>query len=257
MTLHVDQLSVSRSGKRLLTDISFSVTQGEVFAVLGQNGAGKSTLFKALSGEWKPSDGDVVFNGKPMSSWSRLHLAQQRAVLPQQSSLTFDFSVEEVVQLGRSPHATGVELDREIVEHVMELCDVTRFAGRNYTSLSGGEKQRVQLARVLAQIWQENPKEDRLLLLDEPTSALDLAHQHALLTVARNLSRQRVAVLVVLHDLNLASAYADQLMMLHQGKCVAMGSAEEVIKPDLVECVFGIQVKVIDHPESGKPLVVC
>lgn len=254
--LSIDRLGFSIASKMLLSDVSLQLNAGECVAVIGPNGAGKSTLFRLLSGEWHSSTGAIQFNGTPLSRWHLQDLARLRAVMPQSSSLSFPFSVQEVVMMGRMPHATGTLLDRNIAEEVMALCDVTELSHRLYTSLSGGERQRVQLARVLAQVWLPEQGGQRLLLLDEPTSALDLSHQIALMQVVRQVCAAQVAVLVIVHDLNLAARFADRILVLHQGKMVAQGSATEVMQPELIEQVFKVQARVMRHPDFDCPLIV-
>ncbi len=256
MLLKVDQLGVAPGRHLLIKDISMTLNAGEVLVVLGQNGAGKSTLFKALSGEWKPSCGSIELLGRELEQWPAAQLACRRAVLPQYSSLAFDFTVQEVVAMGRMPHSTGRAVDALLVERVMRECDVFNLRKRLYTSLSGGERQRTQLARVLVQIAQDPPGQERLLLLDEPTSALDLAHQHSLLQQIRMLAGQQVGVLMILHDLNLAAAYADRIMLLKQGQCVSTGGVEEVMQAALLSEVFELPLRVLRHPDTGKPHVI-
>ncbi|HVK99757.1 MAG TPA: heme ABC transporter ATP-binding protein, partial [Dongiaceae bacterium] len=225
-------------------------------AVVGPNGAGKTTLFRLLAGELTPCTGDIQFNGRDMPRWPLTQLARMRAVLPQSSTLQFAFTVQEVVAMGRMPHATGQRIDADIVQEVMQVCDVHRLATRPYPALSGGERQRVQLARVLAQVWQPVADGERLLLLDEPTSALDIAHQIELMQVVRRVCAADIAVLVILHDLNLAARFAHRILMLHDGRLVAQGTPDEVLQPDLIECVFSVKTQIIKHPIYGCPLVV-
>lgn len=254
--LQMDSLGFRTAGRTLLDNINLQVAEGECVAVVGPNGAGKSTLFRTLSGEWSPSDGQVVFDGKSLAKWSLADLARLRGVMPQSSSLSFPFEAREVITMGRMPHDTGREQDQLIVNEVMTVCDVQHLARRQYTALSGGERQRVQLARVLAQIWQPVALGRRLLLLDEPTSALDLSHQLDLMQLVRDVCGKAVTVLVIVHDLNLAARFADRVMMLHNGTSVAVGEPAEVMRPDLIECVFSVKTQVIEHPLYGCPLVV-
>ena len=165
--------------------------------------------------------------------------------------------------MGRLPHSEPASRRDQIVQAAMTHAGVEHLAGRLYPGLSGGERQRVQFARVLAQIWQEplpkrlsDPEQPRLLLLDEPTSALDLKYQHQLLTMARALAARNTAVLVVLHDLNLATRYADRLVMLEQGRLMADGSPAEVLTPELIARLYDYPAQVIHHPETGQPMVV-
>lgn len=256
MALEARQLRFGIGSRELIKGLDLSVSAGECVAVVGPNGAGKTTLFRLLSGELHPQQGDILFNQRHLSDWGVDVLARMRAVLPQSSTLQFAFTVEEVVTMGRMPHATGRMIDQQIVQEVMAVCDVARLAGRVYTELSGGERQRVQLARVLAQVWRPVPDGERLLLLDEPTSALDLSHQLELMQVVKQVCSADIAVLIIVHDLNLAARFADRILMLHDGNSVALGTPAEVMRADLIECVFNVKTRVIEHPMYGCPLVV-
>jgi iron complex transport system ATP-binding protein len=180
-------------------------------------------------------------------------IAQSLAVMPQHSSLNFAFSCEEVVELGRTPHATGTKIDREIAHSALESVDGDQLAKRLYTELSGGEKQRVQLARVLAQIWQPEPGQSRYLLLDEPTASFDLAHQRLTLDVLRRLASEGVGILVVMHDLNLAAQLADTMVLMKQGRIMTTGQAEHVMQASLIREVFDVDVSIVKHPRHGRP----
>lgn len=245
----------------LLQDVSIQVQPGTVTTVIGQNGAGKSTLLKLLAGDYQPTTGKVVLDGVLLSSFALRDSAKRRAVLPQSSRLNFPFRVHQVVMMGRSPHSgQGYEADHEIVQQALQLTDAAHLADRLFPTLSGGEKQRVQLARVLTQIW---PKADsdtlpRYLLLDEPTSALDLAHQHNTLSIARQFACEfNVGVLAVLHDFNLAACYSDRIAVLAGGQLLCQGTPTEVLTPQKISQAFAMPVQVIDHPgRPGCPLVV-
>ncbi|WP_281646391.1 heme ABC transporter ATP-binding protein [Parendozoicomonas sp. Alg238-R29] len=256
ISLDVQGVSVRRGEHLLLDNVSFTAKPGEVVALLGPNGAGKSTLFKVVTDGMSADDGQVIFNDKPVNSWDLGERALMLGILPQSSSLNFPFSVSEVVLLGRSPCRSSREENAKVVEKALELVDATHLKERDYTTLSGGEKQRVHLARVLAQIWDESGPGPRLLLLDEPTSALDPAHQHQTLRIAKEFARNNVAVVVILHDLNLASQYADRLVMLCEGKVRAEGTSHEVLTPELLKQLLDIDVCIIPHPVNGYPLVV-
>jgi iron complex transport system ATP-binding protein len=256
--LEARRVGVTIRANRLLDAVSLTVAPGELVAIVGPNGAGKSTLLRALSGELASSDGDVWLCNRPLRAWPLREQARMRAVLPQQSTLTFAFTVREVVLLGRAPHSQGIDgpHDQAIAAAALAAVDADHLAERWYTTLSGGERQRVQLARVLAQIWEPLADRPRFLLLDEPTSSLDIAHQHATLAIAQRWARQGVGVLAVLHDLNLAAQYADRLAVLRAGRKVADGSPNDVLTPALIADVFGMPVQVLRHPTMGCPLVV-
>ncbi len=252
--LRVEQLDVLRGGKRVLTGVDLELQPGEVLGVLGPNGAGKSTLLGALCGEVSPAGGGVSLDGRALADWSGPQRARRLAVLPQSSTLSFAFRVEEVVAMGRMPHDTGRERDAEVVGQALAAADASHLAGRSYVALSGGERQRVHLARVLAQLWPGNA--GQILLLDEPTSALDPLHQHITLQAVRAFAERGVAVLVILHDLNLAARYCDRLLLLADGRPHVLGSPEQVLQAEPLKAVFGLEVLVQRHPERGHPLIV-
>ncbi len=195
-----------------------------MLAVAGRNGAGKSTLLSVISGLRRPTRGEVLLDGRPLTALTALALARRRAVLRQQDTLTAPLLAREVVALGRHPHGDG-DPHGAPVARAMEEAEVAHLADRLVDTLSGGERQRVQLARVLAQL-----DGGGVLLLDEPTSALDLAWQHRVLERVQQLARSRgLAVLAVLHDLNLAACFCDELLILRQGRQVARGAPEDVL----------------------------
>ncbi|WP_264311546.1 heme ABC transporter ATP-binding protein [Pseudomonas putida] len=252
--LQVEGLHLRRGSNEVLHDIHLQLNPGQVVGVLGPNGAGKSSLLGVLCGELAPGQGRVTLQGRPLADWAGQARAQCLAVLPQVSSLGFSFRVEEVVGMGRMPHGSGQVRDAEIVEAALRAADAWHLLGRSYLALSGGERQRVHLARVLAQLW---PGElGTTLLLDEPTSMLDPLHQHTTLQAVRCFADRGAAVLVILHDLNLAARYCDRILLLEQGRCHALASPDEVLTPGALKAVFGIDVLVQAHPERGHPLII-
>jgi iron complex transport system ATP-binding protein len=248
-------LSVRRGDRALLEDASLALAPGRVTAVIGPNGAGKSTLLRAITGDLRPDAGSVSFLGRPLADWPVAELARHRAVLPQESDLSFPFRVEEVVRLGRIPHPGGGDSshDKIVALDCLRQVDLSALADRVYPTLSGGEKQRVHLARALAQLRPAPgvpTPAARALLLDEPTASLDLSHQHAVLALARELAlREGVAVLAILHDLNLVLSYADDLVVLRRGRVVASGPAATTLTPALIQDVFA--VRAVLHPANG------
>lgn len=251
--LRADQLACARGGCRILQGIDFTLAAGEVLAVLGTNGAGKSTLMSTLTGELPADAGKVELDGRALGDWSPNERARRLAVLPQSSTLAFPFACEEVVAMGRLPHKSGHERDQQIIEQAMRATDVMHLRERDYLTLSGGERQRVHLARVLSQIWEA---EGACLLLDEPTASLDLAHQQLTLTQAQAVARRGGAVLVILHDLNLAARYADRIMLLDRGRMAALGSPWQVLEAERIQAVFDVCVRVERHPQQDCPLVI-
>ena len=252
----VNALDVTIAGRRLLQKVELDLRAGELLVIVGRNGAGKSSLLKNISGELK-GRGDIRLFGQQLERQRLQVLARQRAVLAQHTQLSFGYEVEEVVLLGRIPHQVRqveTERDRLIAREALERVGLADLAQRNYLTLSGGEQQRVHLARVLAQL--SGTGGGSLLLLDEPTSSLDLAFQHQVLRLARELGKENVGVLAVLHDLNLGAQYADRVLMLADGGVLAYGTPREVLNPETVYRAFGHEVLVIDHPTLGFPLVV-
>ena len=252
--LRANNLRVRRGNRTVLANIDIQLHPGEVLGVLGPNGAGKSTLLGALCGELASSEGTVSLDERQLADWPGQQRAKRLAVLPQSSSLNFAFSVNEVVGMGRLPHASGRVRDAEIVAEALKAADALHLAGRSYLALSGGERQRVHLARVLAQLWPG--AEGQTLLLDEPTSMLDPLHQHTILQAVRDFAERGVAVLVILHDLNLAARYCDQLMLLQQGLPHAYGPPAAVLTAEALAAVYGLEVLIHRHPERGHPLII-
>jgi iron complex transport system ATP-binding protein len=252
--LRTQNLQIRRGRKTVLTDITLELKPGEVLGVLGPNGAGKSTLLGALCGELKADHGNIWLDEHELSHWTGALRAQRLAVLPQVSTLDFAFRVEEVVGMGRLPYQSGRVRDDEIVAAALNAADAGHLHGRSYLALSGGERQRIHLARVLAQLW---PGEaGQTLLLDEPTSMLDPLHQHTTLQAVREFADRGAAVMVILHDLNLAARYCDRLLLLEGGRPVALDTPEQVLRPDRLQAVFGLEVLVQQHPERGHPLII-
>lgn len=244
-------LRVRLGGRPVLDSIDLTAYAGEVLALVGPNGAGKSTLLAALAADLPAGSGTVRIDGRPVTAWSAPELALRRAVLPQSAALAFPFPVEEVVRMGRAPWA-GTDRaceDEAAVASAMAATEVTGFAGRPFSALSGGERARVALARVLAQ-------RAPLLLLDEPTAALDLRHQELVLRICRERAAAGDAVVVVLHDLGLAAAYADRAAVLHEGRIAVAGPPAEVFSGELLGAVYRQPVEVFPHPRTGVPLVV-
>ncbi|MFH8885680.1 heme ABC transporter ATP-binding protein [Streptomyces californicus] len=244
-------LSVRLGGRQVLDSVDLTAHAGEVVALVGPNGAGKSTLLAALAADLPAGSGEVRIDGRSTADWSAPELALRRSVLPQSAALSFPFPVEDVVRMGRAPWA-GTEREDEddaAVAAAMAATEVTRFAGRPFSALSGGEKARVALARVLAQ-------RAPLMLLDEPTAALDLRHQELVLRICRERAAAGDAVVVVLHDLGLAAAYADRAAVLHEGRIAELGPPETVFGGELLGEVYRQPVEVFPHPRTGKPLIV-
>ncbi|GHF27055.1 heme ABC transporter ATP-binding protein [Pseudolysinimonas yzui] len=247
--IRAEALSVVLDGRTVLDDISLEVVPGEVLALVGPNGAGKSTLLSVLSGERVPTSGQVLVDDRDVRTFSPLELARRRSVLTQDNSLSFPFRVIDVITMGRAPWTRTDEIarDGEAITSAASRADVTHLAGRRFTELSGGERARVSLARVLAQ-------DTAIVFLDEPTAALDLRHQEDVLRIARDLALAGRAVVVVVHDLSLAGAVADRVALLSAGRLVAVGAPSVVLTADAISNVYGLPVRVVDM--DGRPLIV-
>ncbi|MGH6880920.1 heme ABC transporter ATP-binding protein [Hypericibacter sp.] len=257
--LALDHARLDRGSRTVLADADLAVRSGEVLALLGPNGAGKSTLLKALSGELEPTAGRAMLDGRDLAAWPAAALALRRSVLPQHNHLVFGFSVEDVVALGRSAHIDHAVRsdDNQAVLGALATVGLAGFAQRDYRKLSGGEQQRVHLARALAQIWGEgSPGEPRYLLLDEPVSNLDPAYQQTVLRTARLMAARGCGVVISLHDLNLAAAFADRVLLIAKGRFVADGTPAEVLTPQRAGEVYGLPMLALTHPETGVPVLL-
>ena len=251
-------VSVSIGGRRIISNIDFEIRQGELAAIVGPNGSGKTTFLKALSGEL-PYSGKVTMNGRDIASMKAWESASVRAVLPQATALSFPFTVREIVKLGLTGGRSGVLAgeDEQLPERALARVDLEGFAGRFYQELSGGEQQRVQLARVLCQVWA--PVLDgvpRYLFLDEPGSSLDIKHQLIIMNIARDFARRGGGVVAILHDLNLTAMFAERIFVMHRGKLAAAGSPQDVFSDDLISKVFECRLKVGALPAKGIPFVL-
>ena len=248
--LECHQASFRIGRRHLVRDVSFALERGEVLAIAGANGAGKSTLLRLLAGDLHPSKGGVSVVGRPLGSLRAKELARLRAVLPQRSSIEFGFSVGEVVRMGLSAgHGEGTARDDRVVADCLARAGISHLADRSFPSLSGGEQARASFARILAQRTQ-------ILLLDEPTAALDIRYQHLVLGEARRLASEGAGVIAVLHDLNLAAAYADRILLLRHGETAALGSCAEVLTGPILSTVYDHPVDVIRDSVTGQLLVV-
>ncbi|PRB09078.1 heme ABC transporter ATP-binding protein [Microbacterium sp. MYb64] len=244
-------VQVVRGGRALLDGVDLALHAGEVLAVLGPNGAGKSTLLGVLAGDMRPDAGDVLVDDRPLTAWSLGDLSRRRGVLLQENGTAFPFAVHEVVRMGRAPwrRTPRSAEDDEAVAEAISAADIAHLAERAVPTLSGGERARTAFARVIA-------GRTGMLLLDEPTAALDLGHQEALLSLARAHAQAGDAVLIILHDLNLAAAFADRILLLQEGRVAACGTPAEVLTEATVSAVYRTPVEVITHPVTGHGIIL-
>jgi iron complex transport system ATP-binding protein len=258
--LEAREIVLERRGRRLLDGIDLTIAVGRVTAIIGPNGAGKSMLLRVLAGELSPNAGSVRLDGKELQTFSASALARRRAVVPQSTNLSFPFTVVEVVRLGAS--VPGFDSIRtrahEIADQALNTVGLEDFAGRFYNELSGGEKQRVHIARALCQLdaAHRTEGETAVLMLDEPTSSLDLAHQVRILDEARRQALIGRAVLIVIHDLNLAAAWADEIVLLSAGRIRARGRPVEIFDNEILSDAYGCAVEVNRTPKPGVPYML-
>jgi len=250
VVMAVEGVSVTLGGNPILSGVDLQVTAGQVLALVGPNGAGKSTLLAAMTGD-VPASGRVVIDGAPLGSWTQRELAVRRGVLSQRIEVSFPFSAVDVVRMGRAPWAgtPAQDWDDYVVAEAMAESDVLRLAERTFNTLSGGERARVGFARILAQ-------EPSLLLLDEPTAALDVRHQESLMHLVRGRAARGDTVVVVMHDLGLAAAYADQIAVMHAGRIAAVGRPGDVLTSELLSTVYEHPIEVWPNPRTGELVVL-
>jgi iron complex transport system ATP-binding protein len=239
--------------KYLVQDISLDIESGKLHLLIGPNGAGKSTLVKLLSGQLPPSSGQVLYNNKQVNEYTVAQLARTRSVLSQNLEFSFPMKVWEVVMMGRYPHFTGSPKEKDITacQAAIDHFNIAAFADRDYTTLSGGEKQRVHFARVMAQIWYPAENGHRYLLLDEPLTFLDVHYQHQFMEQIKDLLQAPdIVVIGVVHDLNLASKFADRITLLHNGSILATGNATEVLTKENIEMAYQVVPEMVSFGDK-------
>ncbi|MCG7335063.1 ABC transporter ATP-binding protein [Sporosarcina sp. ACRSM] len=250
--IKVERLAGGYGKKPIVQDIDLEIEKGEFFALLGPNGSGKTTLFKLITGQLPILSGDIFITGKAVSKLTKLEKARKVAVLSQEVQMTFDYTVEEIVSLGRYPHQKGLfkilsSYDRQVIDSVMKITNVERYRKTNFRLLSGGEKQRVLLAKALAQ-------EPEILLLDEPTNHLDIKHTFHMLDLLKEWQQTKgLTIFAILHDLNVASLYADRVALLHEGSFLEVGDVNTLRKEQQLKQVYEVEVHAQAHPFVPKP----
>lgn len=256
--IEAKNISYKIKDRYLLHDVSLRLHAGEIVAIIGANGAGKSTLLKTIAGDIKPVTGNIYYNQQLLSKWKNLELAKVRGVLSQSVQLAFPMSVLETVLLGRFAFQMreSAEQSKQVALWALQQVQMQDFTHRNITTLSGGEQQRVHLARVLTQIYEPEFSQPKFLLLDEPVSSLDIAQQHRLLELVKKLTRKlQLGVLIILHDMNLAAQYADRVIMMKNGHIIESGEPDKVFVPETISEVFDIEAIVYPHPLLNCPQI--
>lgn len=261
--LEIDHISLRLGGRQILDNVMLQANDGELCVLMGANGAGKSTLLKVIAGEYAHYEGNIRLHGRELRQLSIQEQAGSRAVLSQQIQLQLPFTVTQVVMMGRFVYGQDASaLDHAIVLYTLDLLQVLDLKDRNYLTLSGGQQQRVQMARVLAQLLEvpdlegADYKGRKMLLLDEPVTGMDIRHQQLSLQLAARLAKRGVLVVAVLHDFQLAAAYAERVVLLHRGAVYKQGRVREVLtEPDIRHC-FRVSVHVLSHPDYPYPLIV-
>jgi iron complex transport system ATP-binding protein len=242
-----------------LDDISLEIPAGACTAIIGPNGAGKSTLLDVLAGRSRADSGTVTFGGRPIADWAPVELACRRAFLPQSLEVAFPIRVIDLVMLGRSPYHGKVSAseDRAAAETALRLTDAWGLRDRSYQRISGGERQRVQLARVIAQVWRplQQDGEPRMLLLDEPTASLDPGHRLAVMRLLRDLTMSGIGIVLALHDLNDAARFADRVVVLHQGRIVSEGGPDAAMQAEVLTAAYGAEAEIIRAVDRA-PVIV-
>ena len=249
--MSVEAATLTLGGNPVLKRVDLDLYAGEVIALVGPNGAGKSTLLAAMCGDEPLDSGQINIFGRSLSDWSVKELARLRAVQSQESRVSFSFNGEDVVRMGRAPWAGTAEEERDeqIIAHALMSTESEMLGKRTVQTLSGGEKARVAFARALAQ-------ETQILMLDEPTAPMDIRHQEQLMTTVRQRARDGVSVVVVLHDLSLAAAYADRIVLLDAGRVYAAGTPQQVFTAENLETVYRYPVSVFSHPKHGGLIIM-
>lgn len=241
--IKVNNLNVTIANKVILQDINCEIKQGQITAILGSNGAGKSTFLKSLTGTLKAESGNIILDNKNLADYSLLELAQKRAVLSQNININFPFNVREIVAMGLENSTHNLAKKEAIIDEVLEMVAATNFENRLFNSLSGGEQQRVNIARVLAQILH---KKNCYLFLDEPTSALDLKYQHLLLKIICKLKDSiNLTSCLIIHDLNLAKYYCDNVILLKDRKILAQGITAKIMTKKNLSLIYEVEPDLV------------
>ena len=237
--ININSLSYITNNKKIISDISFKVDKKDYVSIIGPNGSGKSTLIKLIAGNLIPTSGEIYLYKKALNEWNILDLASVRAILPQFNNLSFPFTVLDVIKMGRFPFEHKKD-EGEIYERLLNVFDLKDNCNQIYTTLSGGEKQRVQLARVFAQIWTKGSYENKVLIMDEPTSFLDIKHELLLFDFIEELNKQGLTIIMVVHNISKALIVSNKIAILKASKLIAYGFTDKIINNEVLKSVFGV-----------------
>ena len=253
MSLCLDNVGYATGGTRLIKDINLVIDNASITVLIGPNGAGKTTLLRTVSGELVPDSGNILLDSDNIADIELEQRAKRIAFLTQQSMLDFPFKGHEVIQMGRIPHLTGREYNHKVVRAVTDACQLQDLSERIYTTLSGGEQQRIQIGRILCQVWDQ--MDTAWILFDEPTSALDLSHQLVFFKVVKNLVQRGASIILVLHDINLAARFADNIVLMSDGRILASGPPSAVINSDNIQKAFSVEIDLIVSEGIERPMI--
>jgi len=250
--LDIQSLNYTINKKVIISDISFNVNEGDFISIIGPNGSGKSTLIKLISDDIKADSGLVEILGKKLADWDPIELAKNRAILPQFNNLSFPFTVIDVIKMGR--YAVEMKENENIIyQKLLEIFDLNDLEKQIYTTLSGGEKQRVQLARVISQIWSDSYHK-KILFLDEPTAFLDIKHQLSLFKFLKSLNDMGLTIIMVIHDISQAILHSNKIMLMKEAKLIDYGQVDKIINNDLLNEVFDVCFD-IEHLKKNQILI--
>jgi len=254
--LEINSIFLKIKNKLILNDISLHIESGDMISIIGPNGSGKTTLLRTISNEIPISDGKIEFMNKNILDWGLNEYANKKAVLSQSNNLVFPFSVIDIVKMGRFPlnNKGNQTEENNLCKKILNIFDLNDYIDQNYITLSGGEKQRVQLARVIAQIWSDDYSK-KILILDEPTSYLDIKHQYLLFKFLKELNQKGLTIIMVLHDLNHALSNSNKIAVLKDSKLISYGKTKNIISEELIKNVFEIDLKLINYEDSRTPII--
>ena len=254
--LEIKSIFFKIKDKVILDDISLHIKSGDMVSIIGPNGSGKTTMLKAISNEISITYGEINFINKNILDWDLNDFANKKAVLSQSNNLVFPFSVIDIVKMGRFPLKNkGNQIEENnLCKKILNIFDLDDYVNQNYITLSGGEKQRVQLARVIAQIWSDDYSK-KILILDEPTSYLDIKHQHLLFQFLKELNKKGLTIIMVLHDLNHALLNSNKIVVLKDSKLISFGETNNIITEELIKNVFEIDLKLINYKGNNKRII--